>query len=563
MAERAKGRSAAVCMAALRGRRGSLIGVVALAILSASLVIPTMFVIIAIFQDAIPNRQSVTAVALCGLAIVLRLVMEVATFSQRKLSARLAREAGGDLRLYLVTTVMQTPADAWIDQDHRRITTRLVQGTDRVDLMLFKLLSAVIPASISGAVVGVGLIWLSWQLALLGLVLSPFSILGQRAVQRRTALNTSVFRERAEDFGRDASFLLSHHSLTHHRGYEQQELTRIAATIDALSSSAARMHFSFSRMASAQAFSSAFIALALAGCGSVLVIEGITTAGNVVAFYVGAMLLAGSLNQATGALPDIIAGRQSLRQLDEPPFVATGSTSSGMVCTQVLPIELDAVSAGHGSAVLVTGVSMRIVPGAFMFIHGENGSGKSTLVETIVGLREPLSGRLTAAAGNYPSLDLESLRRRVGYVAQRAMLFQGTVGENLRYGRPSATDDEIEKVLEIVGADTWVRCLPAGSHTIIGDTGNRLSGGQAQWLAIARGLVGGPELLVLDEPGNHLAIGVLPRVLDQIRRACPHLAIIVVSHGLLEFASGESGVAHLSIDERTLVRIDSGSSVSH
>ena len=524
-----------------------------------------MFMVSQIFQRAIPARQPVAAVALCAAAIVLRLTSEIASFNERKLAAELARATGGDLRLQLVTTVMRSSADSWINQDHRRITARLVLETERIDIMLYRILSAVIPALLSSVVIGIGLVWLSWQLALVGAALAPISLFAQRAVQQRTAKNLSAFRGRAEDFGRDAAFLFSHHTLTHHRGYARQELTRIGGSIDALASSATRMTQSFGRIQAVQTFNSSFIALALAGWGSVLVIKGDMSGGALAAFYVGAVLLATSINQATAALPDLIAGRQSLRQLDEPPFISNDAARQqlGAPCEQVLPIELNAVSVGYGAEVLVADVAMEVLPASTLFIHGDNGSGKTTLVETILGLREPMSGEITAAAMRYDSLDLESLRRRVGYVSQRPMLFQGSIRDNLRYGRPSATDDELNRVLGVAGATTWVQDLPNGIDTFIGDTGSRLSGGQAQSIAIARGLVGEPELLVLDEPGNHLAVGVLPRVLDQIRLAYPRLAIIVVSHGLRGFVPTGSTAEHIGIDERTLVRLDSSSAVTH
>jgi ABC-type multidrug transport system fused ATPase/permease subunit len=272
--------------------------------------------------------------------------------------------------------------------------------------------------------------------------------------------------------------------------------------------------------------------------------------------------LASLINQVTGALQDVIAGHQSLHQLDELPFVRRDVGSQpGAPCAHVLPIRLNAVWVGHKSEILVADIWMQVVPGGTVFIHGDNGSGKTTLIETMLGLCEPISGEITAAAVRYESLDLESLRRRVGYVSQRPMLFQGSIRDNLRYGRPSANDEELHHVLQVVGAADWVADLPDGIDTLIGDTGNRLSGGQAQSLAIARGLVGQPELIVLDEPGNHLAVGVLARILDAIRLAYPQLGIVVVSHGLRGFVPSGLAAEHIAIDDRALVRLDTGTAV--
>jgi subfamily B ATP-binding cassette protein MsbA len=127
-------------------------------------------------------------------------------------------------------------------------------------------------------------------------------------------------------------------------------------------------------------------------------------------------------------------------------------------------------------------------------------------------------------------LDVRHLRGQVGVVLQDPLVFRGTVAENIAYGRPEATGADIRTAAERATADAFVRALPAGYETALGDDAMRLSGGQRQRIAIARALLGDPALLVLDEPTTHLddaAIGALMANLTGLPRAP---SVIIVTH---------------------------------
>lgn len=145
-------------------------------------------------------------------------------------------------------------------------------------------------------------------------------------------------------------------------------------------------------------------------------------------------------------------------------------------------------------------VGLTLCRGDVVAIVGSNGSGKSTLADVLAGLLRPGEGTIRFDGEPFGDLARSEWREHVGLVPQRAILFEGTIRENVLYGRADATDDEVREMLELVGLDRWIASLPAGIDTNVGPRGNRLSGGQRQRITIARAMIRRPNVLILDEP---------------------------------------------------------------
>jgi len=144
-------------------------------------------------------------------------------------------------------------------------------------------------------------------------------------------------------------------------------------------------------------------------------------------------------------------------------------------------------------------LNLSIKPGETIALTGRNGAGKTTMVHLLMRFMEPDGGRITIDGINIADLEVGSLRRHIGLVAQHTLLLNGTIAENIAYGLPHAGMDEIVKAATTAHASAFIECLPDGYGTIVGDQGIKLSGGQRQRLSLARTILKDPPILILDE----------------------------------------------------------------
>jgi ABC-type multidrug transport system fused ATPase/permease subunit len=163
-------------------------------------------------------------------------------------------------------------------------------------------------------------------------------------------------------------------------------------------------------------------------------------------------------------------------------------------------------------------------------IVGPNGSGKTTIVNLILGFYRPQKGTLCADGHLFSDLDIVHLRRHIGVVTQDAILFSGTILDNITYGYPDASREQVTQAARLATADEFIQQLARGYETLVGENGLLLSGGQRQRIAIARALLRQPRLLILDEPTNHLDTAAARRLMENLR-SLPHKpACLMISH---------------------------------
>jgi ABC-type multidrug transport system fused ATPase/permease subunit len=178
------------------------------------------------------------------------------------------------------------------------------------------------------------------------------------------------------------------------------------------------------------------------------------------------------------------------------------------------------------------GVSFELEPGKVVALVGPSGVGKSTVVRLLLRLYEPTGGRILLDGVDARELPVEVLRGAVGLVPQETVLFHASVRDNVRVGRPAASDREVRVAARRAGADAFVRALPAGYDTVLGERGMRLSGGQRQRIALARALVRDAPILILDEPTAGLDAGAARRVLAVCTLAAARRSTLVITHDL-------------------------------
>jgi len=267
-----------------------------------------------------------------------------------------------------------------------------------------------------------------------------------------------------------------------------------------------------------------------------MAVKGSIQAGDVVMYlgYFGMMV--GSINGLVDFYPTLCLGRESLRSLSE--ILECPDLESNQGKRQVREVEgrivLDRVEYRYAPdlAPAVQDVTLDIKPGESVAFVGESGSGKSTLMNLVIGFRRPTGGRILLDGSDMETLDMRTYRHYLAVVAQNTILFSGTVRENITYGLDRVDDKRLQEVLELANVSQFVRELPKGLDTVIGEHGGRLSGGQRQRISIARAFIREPRVIVLDEATSALDVVSEKLVQEAIQRLISRRTTLIVAHRL-------------------------------
>jgi ATP-binding cassette subfamily B protein len=226
------------------------------------------------------------------------------------------------------------------------------------------------------------------------------------------------------------------------------------------------------------------------------------------------------LAQTVDLFERAMASTSRVLNLIETPVRILSTTTDESQAAVRGEIRLEQVSFAYANHIpILRDVSLSIAAGETVAFVGATGSGKSTLAKLLLRFYEPQQGRITLDGRDLEKWNLAELRRNIGFVSQDVFLFQGTIRDNIRYGSFQASDDEVIRCAQQAEADEFIRALPAGYDTRVGERGVKLSGGQRQRLSIARALLKNPPILIFDEATSSVdneTEAAIQRSLDQI-----------------------------------------------
>lgn len=270
--------------------------------------------------------------------------------------------------------------------------------------------------------------------------------------------------------------------------------------------------------------------------GGNLVIDGRLTLGQFVQFYLYLSLLMGPFrtlgNMVSQAQRAIAGGQRVFEILDATPDVAEPPDP------RPLPpgngaVRFDNVRFAYetGPEVL-RGIELDIPAGQTVALIGATGSGKSTLTELIPRYYDPTAGQVLLDGADVRTLRLHDLRRAIGLVSQEPFLFSTTVRDNIAYGRPDASDAQVEAAARLAKAHDFITALPRGYETVIGERGLTLSGGQRQRLAIARAVITDPRVLILDEATASVDASTEREIQEALRAVTAGRTTLIIAHRL-------------------------------
>jgi ATP-binding cassette, subfamily B, bacterial len=493
------------------------------------------FIVAHIIDEAIPQKDLQRLAIDVGIILASALLSAAIGVLQGYLNSVVGEGIMRDIRTSLVEHLHRMPLNFFTGTKTGEIMNRVSNDVDNVDNVVTGTLTTIVTNIVLIATTLVAMFLWDWRLALISIIIVPLMVFPLGPVGRRMYQIRKSTREKRDEIESITQETLSISGITliksfAREAYERSRFYNVGTRLMQLEIDLAMVGRWF--IASVTAMVVVGPALVWLG-GGWLAINSSLKIGVIVAFvsfiqgrlYGPAAALAGIQVQIVSALAVFERIFDYLDMTPEeydPPGAIALPDVTGDIAFENVTFSYD------GKRDTLKDVSFHVRPGEVAAFVGPSGAGKTTITQLVPRFYDPQSGRVLIDGHDLRTVTLESLRRDIGIVSQETYLFHDTVASNLRYGKPGATDAELEAAARAANIADFIASLPNGYETTVGERGHKLSGGERQRLAIARVLLKDPRILILDEATSSLDYeneAAIQRALEVVMRGRTSLVI--------------------------------------
>ncbi len=503
------------------------------ALLLAIINLLTPYLIGLIVDDAIPNHNleqiKIMSIIIFVIMLLIPILIFIISYFGHMMGTKIERDMRTDLFNHLHTLDNKFFVEKRIGElmsrivgDLRDISEFAHHGPEDLFISVFMIIgSLILMYTINPLLTGI---------IFLLLVFTVITTATRRTRMARAFTNT---RTHQADLNSQTENCLSGISVVKSYANEDFEIERFSKVSSDYQKSWAKAYYQMGWFASVIEFGMKFTLAISIIIGAYLAYNGVISAGEVSTFVLYIVFFQGPVHKLTSFVDQYMKGFSGFKRFYELMQV-NGEIESGCVEFKKLDgnIELKNVSFSYGNEPVLDNVSIKIEKNSSVALVGKTGVGKSTIAKLLPRLYDVSKGELLIDGANIKDYTLDSLRRKIGYVEQESYIFFGTIKENILYGRPDASDEEVINASKLASLDEFVNTLEYGYDTNVGSKGIKLSGGQRQRLSLARMFLKKPEILVLDEATSALDNKTELLIQDAIEKLSKSCTSVIIAHRL-------------------------------
>jgi ABC-type multidrug transport system fused ATPase/permease subunit len=516
----------------------------ALLIGTAASLAPPLLAKIAI-DDGISKRDTTTLVLVVAAFMLSAVLVWAMTYVQTYLVGWVGQRALADLRIRIFRHLQSLPIGFYESRPAGVLISRMTNDIEALDSLVTDSVVTLFQAGLTLLGTVVILLTLDVKLALITFCIFPLLAAGSLWFR---LVSAGAFRRTRETIGAITAYLqetLSGIRIVRSFGQEPYHEARFAElNAENRDANMTTVRLNATYFPAVEMLSGVAIAVIVL-YGGYQATSGTITVGTVVAFIAALSYLFDPIQQLSQLYTTYQSGMAALEKifelLDVQPDLEDRADAielpriDGEIRFEDISF---AYARRHGSdedqppVLALDGVSLQVEPGETVALVGATGAGKSTMAKLVARFYDPTEGRVLVDEHDLREITSSSLRSQMGIVPQEAFLFSGTIRENIAFGRPDASDEEVHAAAAAVGVDELIAELEHGYDTEVGERGAQLSAGQRQLIAFARALIADPRILVLDEATSNVDLHTEGRIEEGLRRLLSGRTSIVIAHRL-------------------------------
>lgn len=518
--------------------------VIAGSVLTAGLEISFPMIVRYILEDILPAGDMVRLVHTAAVLFILYVVCLCSSFCVSYFGRSMGTHIENDLRCRLFSHIESMSFSFFDNAKTGQLLSRIISDISEIGDLVFQMPNLIMVCLITMCGSAFFLFYINWQLAIFVLFLILLKTAGTMILNRRMKETFRIAREKMGLVSSQAMESLNAIRLVQSFCNEAVELKKFVAASDKLRRAQQRTFMFEAYLTSSIIFFSNLTNLVIIAAGSFFIMLGVMSLGDLVAFLMYLMVFIRPIMQLTMLTERYQRGLAGYRRYEElmavAPAVADGADAVAAGTIEGRVAFEDVSFSYNGKDLVLRRFSLDIPRGKTVAIVGPTGAGKSSVASLLLRFYDIQSGCITLDGRDIRQYTLASLRRSIGIVQQDVFLFSDSIRENIAYGRPDATEQEIIEAAKLADAHEFIMKLPDGYDSAIGERGVKLSGGQKQRLAIARVFLKNPPVLILDEATSALDNETERKIQQALQDLSHNRTTLVIAHRLATIRHADS-----------------------